>query len=97
MSVLSPEKQETKKEINLANFFGWKVIVLNDDHNTFEHVAESLALIIPNTSYKKGLEYASTIHLEGSAVVFTGLKEKADNYYSQLKSRGLTLAPLEKD
>ena len=33
---------------------GWRVIVLNDNHNTFDHVAKTLARVIPNVTVESG-------------------------------------------
>jgi ATP-dependent Clp protease adaptor protein ClpS len=73
----------------------WNVIVRNDDHNTFDHVARTLARFIPGMSLKRGLEIANVIHSSGKAIVFTGHKEAAEHYWEQLKGAGLTMAPLE--
>ena len=73
----------------------WKVIVCNDDHNTFEHVAGTLARFIPGISLKRGMEIANVIHASGRAVVFRGHQEIAEHYWEQLKGAGLTMAPLE--
>ncbi|HMD57380.1 MAG TPA: ATP-dependent Clp protease adaptor ClpS [Solirubrobacteraceae bacterium] len=75
----------------------WKVIVRNDDHNTFEHVARTLARFIPGVSLKRGHEIANVIHSSGQAIVYTGQKETAELYWEQLKGAGLTMAPLECD
>ena len=40
----------------------WLVIVLNDDHNTFEGVAFALASVIPGVSYDGGMRLANRIH-----------------------------------
>jgi ATP-dependent Clp protease adaptor protein ClpS len=74
---------------------GWRVIVLNDDHNTFEGVASALARIIPGVSYEQGLGIADRIHNSGQAIVWTGQKEPAEHYWEQLREAGLTMAPLE--
>jgi ATP-dependent Clp protease adaptor protein ClpS len=73
----------------------WKVIVRNDDHNTFDHVARTLARVIPGVTVKRGLEIANVIHSSGRAIVFSGHKEPAEHYWEQLKGAGLTMAPLE--
>jgi len=73
----------------------WRVIVCNDDHNTFEHVANTLARFIPGISLKRGMEIANVIHSTGKAIVYTGHKETAELYWEQLKGAGLTMAPLE--
>jgi ATP-dependent Clp protease adaptor protein ClpS len=73
----------------------WRVIVLNDDHNTFDHVAKSLAQFIPGCSLDQGYRVADEIHNRGQAIVWTGPKEIAEHYHEQLGSAGLTMAPLE--
>ena len=73
----------------------WRVIVLNDDHNTFDHVAHTLARTIPGISVAKGYAIADVIHNTGRAIVWSGMKEPAEHYWEQLKDAGLTMAPLE--
>jgi ATP-dependent Clp protease adaptor protein ClpS len=74
---------------------GWKVIVLNDNHNTFEGVAFALADVLPGVSYDQGMSMANKIHSTGRAIVWTGEKEVAELYWEGLKGHGLTMAPLE--
>jgi ATP-dependent Clp protease adaptor protein ClpS len=71
------------------------VIVRNDDHNTFDHVAKTLAGVIPGVSVQKGFAMADQIHNSGQALVWTGPKEPAELYWEQLSDAGLTMAPLE--
>ena len=71
------------------------VIVRNDDHNTFDHVAQTLANVIPGVSLERGYALADTIHNSGRATVWTGAREPAEHYWEQLKDAGLTMAPLE--
>jgi ATP-dependent Clp protease adaptor protein ClpS len=73
----------------------WNVIVRNDDHNTFEHVARTLSRHIPGIDYDRGMALANQIHNSGQAIVWTGQKEPAEHYWEQLASAGLTMAPLE--
>ena len=73
----------------------WRVIVLNDDHNTFDHVAGTLAKVIPGLSVEQGYRIADQIHNAGQAIVWTGPKEPAEHYHEQLRAAGLTMAPLE--
>ena len=72
------------------------VVVLNDDHNTFEGVAFALAKTIPGVDYDKGMRLATKIDATGQAVVWTGEREVAELYHSQLEAFGLTMAPLER-
>jgi ATP-dependent Clp protease adaptor protein ClpS len=73
----------------------WRVIVLNDDHNTFEGVARALSATLPATSFEDGLAMADRIHNSGQAVVWSGEREPAEFYWEQLRDHGLTMAPLE--
>lgn len=74
----------------------WRVIVRNDDHNTFDHVAHTLARYIPGLSVDAGYAFADRIHATGQAIVWTGQKEPAELYWEQLADAGLTMAPLER-
>jgi ATP-dependent Clp protease adaptor protein ClpS len=73
----------------------WRVIVRNDDHNTFDHVAHTLAKVIPGVSVDRGFAIADRIHNSGQAIVWTGMREPAEHYWEQLRDAGLTMAPLE--
>ncbi len=73
----------------------WRVIVRNDDHNTFEGVAAALARYIPGVSLDKGYAIANRIHNAGRAIVWSGMKEPAELYWELLRDAGLTMAPLE--
>jgi ATP-dependent Clp protease adaptor protein ClpS len=74
----------------------WRVIVRNDDHNTFDHVAHTLARTIPGVSVPGGYDYANRIHTSGQATVWSGHREPAELYWEQLSDAGLTMAPLER-
>jgi ATP-dependent Clp protease adaptor protein ClpS len=73
----------------------WRVIVRNDDHNTFDGVAHALARYIPGVTVDRGYAFAEAIHNSGQAIVWTGQKEIAELYWEQLRDAGLTMAPLE--
>lgn len=73
----------------------WRVIVRNDDHNTFDHVASTLARCIPGVTLDGGYRMADEIHNRGLAIVWTGHQEAAELYWEQLRDAGLTMAPLE--
>lgn len=68
----------------------------NDDHNTFEHVAASLARVLPGIDVAQGHRLADRIHNEGQAIVWSGPREPAEHYWAALSGAGLTMAPLER-
>ena len=73
----------------------WRVVVLNDDVNTFDHVAETLARVIPGVSLAEGYRFADRIHNTGCAIVWSGAREDAEVYWERLDDAGLTMGPLE--
>ncbi len=92
-------RPETRERLDRGSGTGlgppWNVVVLNDDHNTFDGVAAALAAVLPDVSFDRGLAFATQIHTAGSAVVWSGHLEVAEHYWRGLSRRGLTMAPLE--
>jgi ATP-dependent Clp protease adaptor protein ClpS len=90
----------TKEQLDRGTGTGlgapWNVIVVNDNHNTFDGVAFALAATIPGVSYDRGMALANRIHNTGRAIVWSGHKEAAELYWEQLRGHGLTMAPLER-
>ena len=71
------------------------MIVLNDDHNTFDGVARALSSVLPGVSHDAGMRLAEEIDRTGQAIVWSGHREPAELYWEQLEAKGLTMAPLE--
>jgi len=95
MTTLTPPRERERSGTGSGTGSAWRVIVLNDNHNTFEGVAFALSHTLPGVSYEKGLQMADTIHRSGRAVVWSGVRELAEHYHEQLGGFGLTMAPLE--
>ena len=93
--TLTPPRERTRRTSGTGLGNAWRVIVLNDDHNTFEGVAFALAQTIPGVDYDRGMALANRIHNTGQAIVWSGHREAAEHYWAQLRERGLTMAPLE--
>lgn len=90
--VQAPERAE---QVTHKPYPNYKVIVLNDDVNTFQHVAECLMKYIPGMTNDRAWQLTHQVHYEGQAVVWVGPKEPAELYHMQLRRAGLTMAPLE--
>lgn len=90
--VLTPEKTSQTVRKTYPNY---KVIVLNDDENTFEHVVATLVRYIPGMVADHAWKLADQVHQNGQAIVWTGPMEQAELYHMQLTLEGLTMAPLE--
>jgi ATP-dependent Clp protease adaptor protein ClpS len=95
-TTATPPRERLRRGGGSGTGDAWRVIVLNDDHNTFQGVAFALAQTIPGLDYDAGLQFADRIHNTGQAVVWSGHREQAELYHSQLEAHGLTLAPLER-
>jgi ATP-dependent Clp protease adaptor protein ClpS len=96
VSTLAPPKERLDRGDRSGLGRAWRVIVLNDDHNTFDGVAFALSSVLPGVDFDAGMRLATTIDRSGQAIVWSGEREQAELYWEQLGGHGLTMAPLEK-
>ena len=96
MSTLTPPKERIERGTGTGVGDAWRVVVLNDNHNTFDGVAFALSSVLPGVSFDRGMSLANRIHNTGQAMVWSGHREQAELYWQQLKDFGLTMAPLER-
>jgi ATP-dependent Clp protease adaptor protein ClpS len=94
-ATLTPPRERARRGSGTGLGRAWRVIVLNDNHNTFQGVAYALSSVLPGVSYDQGMSLANRIHDSGQAIVWSGEKEPAELYWTQLRDFGLTMAPLE--
>ena len=94
-ATLTPPRERARRGTGSGTGRPWRVIVLNDDHNTFQGVAYALSNVLPGVSYDQGMTLANRIDSTGQAMVWSGEKELAELYWTQLRDFGLTMAPLE--
>jgi ATP-dependent Clp protease adaptor protein ClpS len=90
--TIAPERST---QVTRKLYPNYKVIVLNDDFNTFEHVHNCLVKYIPGMTSDRAWELTNQVHNEGQAIVWIGPQEAAELYHQQLHRAGLTMAPLE--
>ncbi len=94
-SISKGTSQLLEKQIIAKRYPEARVIVLDDDINTYEHVVECLKKIIPGMNEDKAWQLARKVDNDGSAEVWSGPLEQAELYHQQLWAKGLTMAPLE--
>jgi ATP-dependent Clp protease adaptor protein ClpS len=92
--LAAPQGQATMERVK-APYPRVRVIVLDDDVNTFEHVVRVLVRTIPGMDPDQAWKLAYQIDGEGAAEVWSGPQEQGELYHQQLSSAGLTMAPLE--
>jgi ATP-dependent Clp protease adaptor protein ClpS len=95
VSTLTPPRERLDRGDRTGHGKPTQVIVLNDNHNTFQGVAFALSSVLPGVDYEKGMALATKIDATGLAIVWSGEREQAELYWEQLKGLGLTMAPLE--
>ena len=68
-----------------------KIVLWNDDHNSFEWVIHCLCTLLSFTQVRA--EHAAwTVHIQGKEVVKTGSQEELIPYKKLLEERGLTVS-----
>jgi ATP-dependent Clp protease adaptor protein ClpS len=95
MVVTSPTSVQERQQVRQP-YPHFRVIVLDDSVNTFQHVVEALVRHIPGMNPDRAWNLAHRIDGEGSAVVWSGPQEQAELYHQLLTAEGLTMAPLER-
>lgn len=89
------EKTKTLEEIlseaGISTEETKKLILWNDDHNSFEWVIYCLVTLLGFT-YEKAEKTAWNVHLTGRDVIMNGSKEELEPYKKLLEERGLTVS-----
>ena len=67
----------------------FKVVVLNNDHNTFDEVIRILMRAVPGMTRDAAEGHANEIHLTGSTVPFSGPRERAEAVGAVIRTIGI--------
>ncbi len=70
--------------------YSYKVILFNDDYNTFDHVEDCLMKIC-HLSWLKAKKVAMEAHKKGKAICYTGSLEECETVAEKLASENLTV------
>jgi len=68
-----------------------KLVLWNDDHNSFEHVIDCLQAFLKFT-FEKAEKTAYTVHMSGKDVIKSGSTDELMPYKKLLEERGLTVS-----
>jgi ATP-dependent Clp protease adaptor protein ClpS len=69
----------------------WKVLLHNDDRNSFDHVISSIVELTP-LQKESAIERTLEAHETGVALLLTTHKERAELYKEQFQSKSLTVS-----
>jgi ATP-dependent Clp protease adaptor protein ClpS len=81
---------DVDEESLLALIPPYRVILHNDDHNSMDHVVESLVRCVPSLTVEAAAAIMFEAHNEGKATVIECPKETAEHYREALEGCGLT-------
>lgn len=84
---------EVLEEVEVSSDIGEpvKLILWNDDFNTFEHVIACLIKYIKK-SYDEAEAIAWIVHTKGKSILLEGSRPNLVEYYNILKFKGLTVS-----
>lgn len=91
-TTLEPKQQgkTTPQKKPPAPLPPWKVLLHNDDENTFEHVILTI-LELTSLNEQQAILRTKEAHESGVALLLTTHKERAELYRDQFASKGLTV------
>ncbi len=79
------EQVSVKESVELNN----KIVLHNDDVNTFDHVIETLIMVCDHTP-EQAEQCAILVHYKGKCIVKTGSLEKLKSQCTSLLEAGLS-------
>lgn len=90
MTTITPQKELSIEEI-LSDFgSAWRLILYNDDYNTFDWVIDSLMAVCEH-SFEQAEQCSLIVHYKGKCVIKEGTKEKLQQMREALIDRGLNV------
>jgi ATP-dependent Clp protease adaptor protein ClpS len=88
MCSATPEvEEEVQLEVDLDE--GWKIVLFNDDHNTFDHVIQMLMKIVGHDALQAE-QCAVIVHFKGKCDVKHGSYEDLEPLCTALLEADLT-------
>jgi ATP-dependent Clp protease adaptor protein ClpS len=81
--------EDFDRDVLLKRLPPHKVIVHNNDFNTFEEVERILMKAVPGITREAAMAYTLEIHNSGAAIPFTGPKERAEAVAAVIRTIGI--------
>jgi ATP-dependent Clp protease adapter protein ClpS len=88
MPTKTKPAESRRAEESAQGAFGWKTVLFNCDCHTFQDVALQLMKAVRCT-YERGMQLANVVHYTGSAVVYSGPRERCEAVAAVLEDIGL--------
>ena len=90
--VVAPERAPARDfdpDVLTRRLPPYKVIVHNNDYNTFDEVIRILIKAVPGMSYGRAAGLANEIHTTGAAVPYVGPLERAEAVAAVIRTIGI--------
>src|SRR4026207_1188802 len=88
--VLPDIAEDTEEKVKEAFEKNWNVIVWNDPINLMSYVVFVFMRVL-GFAKEKATKHMLEVHEQGKSCVITDTREKAEHYYQQLQTRGLSV------
>ena len=88
LEMLSIPSKQTETTDGTKTRLPWSTVLLNCNCHTFDQVARQLMKAI-RVSYERGMMLANVVHHTGSAVIYTGPRERCEAVAMVLEQIGL--------
>ena len=89
-------EQDFDRDILLQRLPPYKVVVHNNDFNTFDEVIKILMKAVPGITLEQAIAYTYEIHNTGAAVPYTGPQERAEAVAAVIRTIGIKVT-VERD
>ena len=89
-TVVRPPRTDEEVRAFLRQLPRFRVLLHNDEYNTFDHVIDTLLACVPMLQRADAVRITWEAHTLGCAEVIVCMKELAEHYRAQLRCRALT-------
>mmetsp|Transcript_3177 Transcript_3177/g.9101 ORF Transcript_3177/g.9101 Transcript_3177/m.9101 type:complete len:197 (+) Transcript_3177:204-794(+) len=92
LTTILMDKTEEKQEEDEKKEEPWRVILHNDEINTFQHVTRAITKVITTLDRKRAFDICMETHGIGKSTLTKTWKKKAEQYCLNLQREGLTVS-----
>eukprot|EP00566_Odontella_aurita_P026369 CAMPEP_0113557706 /NCGR_PEP_ID=MMETSP0015_2-20120614/17940_1 /TAXON_ID=2838 /ORGANISM="Odontella" /LENGTH=180 /DNA_ID=CAMNT_0000459161 /DNA_START=100 /DNA_END=642 /DNA_ORIENTATION=- /assembly_acc=CAM_ASM_000160 len=92
LSTIVIDKTEAKMEDEEKKEEQWRLVLHNDEVNTFQHVQRALCTVVTTLDRKRAFDICMETHGIGKATITKVWRQKAEQYCLNLQRQGLTVS-----
>jgi len=92
LSTIVIERTEAKMDEDKNPEEMWRLVLHNDEVNTFQHVQRALCEVVSTLDRKRSFDICMETHGIGKATITKSWRQKAEQYCLNLQRQGLTVS-----